>query len=63
MKKGTRFEGLDVHNETIAVAVAEVDGEVRSVGTIPNELDAVQCRATPRSLDGTQTCGIARARR
>ena len=31
-----RFIGLDVHAETIAVAVAEPDGEVRSVGTIPN---------------------------
>jgi hypothetical protein len=40
MKKGTRFVGLDVHKDTIAVAVAEVDGEVRSVGTIPNEEDA-----------------------
>ncbi len=30
------FVGLDVHAETIAVAVAEQDGEVRSVGVIPN---------------------------
>ena len=27
-----RFVGLDVHAETIAVAVAEPDGEVRSLG-------------------------------
>ena len=36
MKKTTRWVGLDVHAETIAVAVAEKDGTVRSVGTIPN---------------------------
>jgi len=34
--KGNRFVGLDVHAATIAVAVAEVNGEVRSLGTIPN---------------------------
>src|SRR5213594_4973372 len=32
-----RYVGLDVHAETIAVAVAEPDGEVRSLGTIPNQ--------------------------
>jgi len=36
-----RFIGLDVHAETIAVAVAEPDGEVRSVGVIPNRLEAI----------------------
>src|SRR5258707_12054964 len=40
--KGTRFVGLDVHAATIAVAVAEPDGEVRSLGTIPNEPEAVR---------------------
>jgi transposase len=30
-----RFVGLDVHAETIAVAVAELTGEVRSLGIIP----------------------------
>jgi hypothetical protein len=30
--KRIKFVGLDVHAETIAVAVAEQDGEVRSVG-------------------------------
>jgi transposase len=40
--KGTRFVGLDVHAATIAVAVAEPEGEVRSLGTIPNEPEAVR---------------------
>lgn len=34
MKKDIRFIGLDVHAETIAVAVAEPNGEVRSLGVI-----------------------------
>src|SRR6266550_7906406 len=41
MKKGTRFVGLDVHADSIAVAVAEPNGDVRSLGTIPNDAEAV----------------------
>src|SRR5215470_13182019 len=37
-----RFVGLDVHAETIAVAVAEMGGEVRSLGTIPNKPESVR---------------------
>lgn len=37
-----RFIGLDVHAETIAVAVAEPHGEVRSLGTIPNRPESVR---------------------
>ena len=37
-----RFVGLDVHAETIAVAVAESDGEVRAHGVIPNRLEAIR---------------------
>ena len=37
-----RFVGLDVHAETVAVAVAEADGEVRSLGTIPNRPESVR---------------------
>lgn len=37
-----RFVGLDVHAETIAVAVAEAGGELRAIGTIPNTPEAVR---------------------
>jgi transposase len=37
-----RFVGLDVHAETIAVAVAEMGGEVRSIGVIPNRLESIR---------------------
>jgi transposase len=37
-----RFVGLDVHADTIAVAVAEMGGEVRSHGVIPNRLEAIR---------------------
>jgi transposase len=42
MKEKVRFLGLDVHAETIAVASAEPDGEVRSLGTIANRADSVR---------------------
>ena len=37
-----RFGGLDVHAETVAVAVAETAGEIRSLGVIPNRLESVR---------------------
>lgn len=37
-----RYVGLDVHAETIAVAVAESSGEVRSLGVIANRPEAVR---------------------
>ena len=42
MREKLRFLGLDVHAETIAVAIAEPDGEVRSLGTIANREDSVR---------------------
>ena len=42
MPTNLRYVGLDVHAETIAVAVAEPDGEVRPLGIIPNRPDAVR---------------------
>ena len=41
MKK-VRFVGLDVHADTIAVAVAEPGGTVRSVGVIPNRPESIR---------------------
>ena len=37
-----RYLGLDVHADAITVAVAEPGGEVRSVGEIPNRLEAIR---------------------
>ena len=37
-----RFVGLDVHAETVAVAVAETGGEVRALGTIPNRAETIR---------------------
>jgi hypothetical protein len=42
MKKNVRFLGLDVPAETIAVAIAEPDGEVHSLGTIANRADSIR---------------------
>jgi transposase len=42
MKEKVRFLGLDVHAETISVAVAEADGEVRSLGTIANRAESIR---------------------
>ena len=42
MQKKLRFLGLDVHAETNAVAVAEADGEVGSLGVIANRAESVR---------------------
>jgi len=42
MKKATQFVGLDVHAESIAVAVADSEGAVRSLGKIPSTKEAVR---------------------
>ena len=42
MSKGTRFVGMDVHAETIAVAVAEGRDQARSLGTIANRPEAIR---------------------
>ena len=46
MKKATRYVGLDVHAETIAVAIAEPgrEGEVRSPGVIARRDPAVKAQ-------------------
>ena len=40
-----RFVGLDVHADTSAVAVAGTDGDVRSLGTIPNRAESIRTLA------------------
>jgi transposase len=42
MKGKVRFLGLDVHAETIVAAIAEPDGELRSLGTIANRAESVR---------------------
>jgi len=42
MREKVRFLGLDVHAETIAVAIAEQGGEVRSLGTIANRAESIR---------------------
>jgi transposase len=58
MKEKLRFLGLDAHAETIAVA--EADGELRSLGTIPNRAESV--RKLVRKLgpvEGLRACYAA----
>jgi transposase len=53
MSSNLRYVGLDVHAETIAVAVAEPGGEVRPLGIIPNRPEAVAKlirKLSPREL-------------
>jgi transposase len=42
MKKKVRFLGMDVHAETITIAIAEAEGEVRRLGTIANREEAIR---------------------
>src|SRR5271167_1113228 len=40
--KRIKFVGLDVHADTIAVALAAQDGEARSLGIIPNREESIR---------------------
>jgi transposase len=42
MKKDTRWVGLDVHAETVSAAVADVSGEVKSLGTVANRPEGIR---------------------
>jgi transposase len=50
--KAVSFVGLDVHAETIAVAIAESEGEVRFIGTIPNREESVARLVKKLSANG-----------
>jgi transposase len=54
MKTHDKFIGLDVHKDTIAIAIAEGgrDGEVRDYGTISNDLHALEKTLRKLGADG-----------
>ena len=60
MGEKLRFLGMDVHAETIAVAIAEPDGEVRSLGTIANREESI--RKFIRKLGTLNICAPATKR-
>jgi transposase len=41
-KENSTIQGLDVHAETIFVAIAEPDGSVRSLGVIANRAESIR---------------------
>ncbi len=45
-----RFIGLDVHRDSITVAVADGTGPAEMVATIPNEMGAVLKPAARRAI-------------
>ena len=56
MREKLRFLGLDVHAETIAVAVAEQDGEIHSLGTIANREDSIRKFIKKLGMPEQSTC-------
>ncbi|MBV9081525.1 MAG: hypothetical protein JOZ62_02520 [Acidobacteriaceae bacterium] len=56
-----RFIGLDVHADTIAVAVAEPNGEIRSLGPIPNRFESIR-KLNSQAGRGETVAGVLRSR-
>ena len=55
MKTHDKFVGLDVHKDTIVIAVADAgrDGEVRAFGTISSDLHALERTLSKLRADGS----------
>ena len=58
-----RFVGLDVHAQTIAVAVAEADGPARSLGVIPNRAESIGRVTVKLKSPSSCACAMRRVRR
>ncbi len=56
MNEKVRFLGLDVHAQTIAVAIAEPAGDVRSLETIANRAESI--RKLIKKLVRQNSCGL-----
>ena len=55
--KRVQFVGLDVHADTIAVAVAEPGGTVRSLGVIPNRPESIRKLVKRLGAEKEPVCG------
>ncbi len=53
-----RYVGLDVHAETIAVAIAESKGEVRSYGNIPAHSHSIDRLHKKLGEGGAKLCYV-----
>ena len=42
MSKNLLYLGLDVHAQTVAIAIAEADGEVRNYGSVSGDLGVLE---------------------
>ncbi|HAB19083.1 MAG TPA: protein kinase [Verrucomicrobiota bacterium] len=56
-----KYVGLDVHAETIAVAIADSNGSVRAYGTVPAHTQAVDRLVKKLAEDGSETRDVYEA--